>query len=400
MRIAYLFTTFPKISESFLQREINGLANSPDLELSLFSFFGGSGLRFNRFPLQHFTWKDWLRLPLRLLVEICRSPRAFLELAELYDHSPPRCAVNLFENALGLAFAITHAKRFRKNSPDLIHAVWATAPAAAALLLSKLTDIPFSMGAHAYDIHRDGGDCLLLPKTEAARFVHTSTDDARISLLKKDVPENKIKLIRRGLDTIPPLTEHPAWPKTIHILSVGRLIEKKGYFEQLDIYAQLVAEGIPFEARIIGGGPLRAALQRAIQDKGLQSHVTLCGALPYEEVDAHYKDWAQLFLFTGKIARSGDRDGFPNVIGEAMAAGVIVLSTPIAGVPEVIQSGKTGALLPLDRPKQWSREIQHLRADPLDRQRLRETAHAWVKINFDSQINAKRVLAAQIASGV
>ena len=62
--------------------------------------------------------------------------------------------------------------------------------------------------------------------------------------------------------------------------------------------------------------------------------------------------------------------------------------------------GKTGALLPLDRPKQWSREIQHLRADPLDRERLRETAHDWVKINFDSQINAKRVLAAQIASGV
>ena len=66
------------------------------------------------------------------------------------------------------------------------------------------------MGAHAYDIHRDGGDCLLLPKAEAARFVHTSTDDARISLLKKGVPENKIKLIRRGLDTIPPLAAHSA----------------------------------------------------------------------------------------------------------------------------------------------------------------------------------------------
>ncbi len=398
MRIAYLFTTFPKISESFLQREVNGLANHANLEITLFSFLGGRGRSFNRFPLQHFRWKDQLRLPFRFLIEICRKPDSFLELAELYDRSPPKCPINLLENLVGAAFAITYAKRFRKNPPDLIHAVWATAPAAAALLLSKLNDIPFSMGAHAYDIHSDGGDCLLLPKIEAARFVHTSTDDARISLLKKGAAEDKVRLIRRGLNTIPPLAEQLAWPEKIRTLSVGRLIEKKGYFEQLDIYAHLAADGIPFEARIIGGGPLRAALQRAILKKNLQAHVTLCGALPYEEVNAHYKNWAQLFLFTGKIARSGDRDGFPNVIGEAMAAGVLVLTSAVAGTSEVIQSGKTGALLPLDRPKEWSTTIRHIRATPAERQRLRKSAHAWVTLNFNASINATRVLAAQTAA--
>ena len=137
---------------------------------------------------------------------------------------------------------------------------------------------------------------------------------------------------------------------------------------------------------------MRAALQRAIQDKGLQGHVTLCGALPYEEVDAHYKDWAQLFLFTGKIARSGDRDGFPNVIGEAMAAGVIILATAVAGIPEVIQSSQTGILVELGATKQWSHTIRHLRADHAYQEKLRTNAHSWVRQYFDGSLNAQKLL--------
>ena len=74
------------------------MAGNANLEITLFSFFGGRGQSFNRFPLKHFSWKDWLWIPLRFLIEMCRKPRAFLELAELYDRSPPKCPINLLEN--------------------------------------------------------------------------------------------------------------------------------------------------------------------------------------------------------------------------------------------------------------------------------------------------------------
>lgn len=393
MRVAYLFTTFPKYSESFLQRELRAMARSPDVEATVYSFHRGRGNTFERFPVQHLRWYDYLLLPLRLPVEWLRAPRHFNDLIKSYIRSRPRSLVNALEQLLGLAFAVSFARRLRKDPPRIMHAVWATAPATAALLLSRINGIPFSMGAHAYDIHRNGGDCLLEVKLAAAAMIHTTTDDARQALLRRGAETRKIHLIRRGLDRIPPFDENRPWSNPLRLVSVGRLVEKKGYFEQVAIYHMLAKAGIPFEARILGDGPLRQALQDAIDQAGLGDRVTLCGQVDYDGVAAAYA-WANVFIFTGRIAASGDRDGLPNVIGEAMAAGLVVLSSPVAGTPEAVISGQTGELIPLDQPTQWLASIQRLIADPGYRQHLRKGGHDWVRENFDAHKNARRIAAA------
>ncbi len=392
LRIAYLFTTFPKYSESFLQRELRAMDAEPEVEAVIHSFYGGSGSRFERFPVKHFGWRDYLLLPLRLVRELVRSPGAFGFLATAYCRTPPRSWINFLEQLLGLAFAISYAGRFRRERPQLMHAVWATAPATAALLLSRLTAIPFSMGAHAYDIHRQGGDCLLAAKLAAASMIHTTTEDARQALLSRGADDGKIRLIRRGLDHIPDFEPNRKWASPVRLISVGRLVEKKGYFEQIALYRRFADAGIRFTAEILGDGPLRVPLQEAIQAHGLADIVTLGGQVDYAGVADAYRR-ANIFIFTGRIAASGDRDGLPNVIGEAMAAGLVVMSSPVAGTPEAVISGKTGELIPLDQPQEWLRRLEKVINDANYRESLRHGAHLWVRENFDAHVNARRLIA-------
>ena len=121
----------------------------------------------------------------------------------------------------------------------------------------------------------------------------------------------------------------------LEILSVGRLVEKKGYFEQLAIYHSLDGAGIPFRARIVGGGPLQGALKTECNRLGLEEKVFFLGPLPEDMAFELYPE-ADLFFFTGKIAGNGDRDGLPNVIPEAMSAGVIVISSSAGGAAEAL----------------------------------------------------------------
>ncbi|MDV7397406.1 hypothetical protein RZS08_38750, partial [Arthrospira platensis SPKY1] len=139
--------------------------------------------------------------------------------------------------------------------------------------LKDLTGIPFSMAAHAYDIFRKGGDCLLNEKVACASFVHTSSQSAAKALQTIAGPDKLVHVIRRGLDFIPP----PPSPKTLHdplrILSVGRLVPKKGWFDQLVLYRAALDAGLDFTVRIVGTGPLLKSLRTTIKAHGLEGRV-------------------------------------------------------------------------------------------------------------------------------
>ena len=407
-RIAYLFTTFPKLSERFLERELEGLAAHTDLEIEIHSLLGGGGNTFERFPVSRFRLHDWLALPYRLLRELIRHPRAFHEIARLNDAYLPKSWINGLEHYLGLAFAIVRAAEFRKDSPHRIHAVWATGPASAAWFLNRLNGTPFSMGCHAYDLFRNGGDVLLTEKIKAARFIHTSTAQARAALIAKGAPAGKVCLIRRsapqGKPPLPTesaarsLSEKPEPPASannrpnqsapIRILSVGRLVEKKGYFELLTILRKCADASIPFSAKIIGEGPLRNDLERRIAQLRLNGRVELVGQMPNHEVEATYRSFADVFFFTGKTAASGDRDGLPNVIIEAIHAGVPVFASGSGATAEALQTGHTGELIDINRPEMWAAALRRLAQDAEYAARLRHEARSWVERHCNPRTNA------------
>ena len=387
MKVVYLFTTFPLLSETFLQREVRAL-RSHGVEIELYSLWGGGGefegLRVHTFPKWNLAALAW-----SLPRWTGRRPSAIVRTLVSLCTSRPSSALNFGANLIGYAFALLNASRIRsRDGADLLNATWATMPGAAGQLIHALTDIPFALGAHAYDVFEDGGDWQLEAKLRDASLVVTSTEATRAELLRRGSPTERTLLIRRGLElsSLKPTLRRPRDP--IRTLSVGRLVEKKGFVELLRLYAALASSGLRFEARLIGDGPLAETLRRERARLGLEDRVRFLGAQPYDAVVDQYA-WADVLMYSGRIAASGDRDGLPNVVPEAMAAGLAVVSTPVGGVSEAIEDGVNGLLI-ADSQKvgPWAQALLRLQGDDAFYRRITAAARGWVVEHFDATRNA------------
>jgi glycosyltransferase involved in cell wall biosynthesis len=254
----------------------------------------------------------------------------------------------------------------------------------------RLTGIPYGTGAHAYDLYEHGGDWWLMEKVALARFVHTSTEMGRRTLLERGADRARVVVIHRGLD------DFPAWKplrtprRPLRLVCGARLVPKKGLRAQLQVYAALRAVGLDFEARIVGGGGLRGELERETAALGLAGQVTFIGEVPPAGMWEHL-GWADVLLHTGVVAPTGDRDGLPNVIPEAMAAGTLVLTSATAATTEAIQHEVTGLVADVNRPEEWVAALRRLAEDDALAERLRAAARRWAGENYDAHKNAARL---------
>ncbi len=388
--IAYLFTSFPKNTETFLQREIVAMKQH-GVNLRLYSLWGGGGT-FRGLPVA--TFNKWRLFTLLWLIpsESWRRPEVLRQILHgLFTRRPPSW-INFWENMLGAGFACLFAREFRRHPPALIHAAWGGAPATAAWLLWRIDAHRFSAAAHAYDLYEHGGDWWLNDKLEHAAFIHTSTEMGRRALKARALPAAKIVCIRRGLERLPTMRPLRSSRSPLHLVCVARLVEKKGLDRQMRIYAALRAAGVPFAARIIGEGPLLPELEKLAGHLGVAASVTFTGHLPQHEV-WNQLGWADVLLHTGVIAPSGDRDGLPNVIPEAMSVGVLVVTSPAAATTEAVTQGVTGLVASVDAPADWVSALRRLSTDNAFAEKLRANARRWVEDNFDAHQNAARLLA-------
>jgi glycosyltransferase involved in cell wall biosynthesis len=387
--ISYFFTTFPKATESFLQREIIAL-RAQGVNLQIHSFWGGGG-DFQGVPVRAFNKWRLLTLLWRIPAESWRRPQVLAQLLRgLLTRRPPSW-LNFWENMLGAGFACVHLAGFRRSPPAWIHAAWGGAPATAAWLLWRIDGHRYSAAAHAYDLYEHGGDWWLNEKLTPAAFVHTSTEMGRRSLLERGLPRERVVCIRRGLNELPALKPLRAARSPLRLLCIARLVEKKGLHHQLRIYAALRAAGVPFTARIVGDGPLRPELERLTGHLGIAAAVEFTGHLPQPGVWEQLA-WADVLLHTGIVAPSGDRDGLPNVIPEAMSAGVLVVTSPAAATTEAIQQGVTGVVARVDAPAGWVSALRQLSADDALAESLRAAARRWVEENYNAHRNTARLI--------
>lgn len=392
LKVAFLFTTFPKTSETFLQRDVAALLDQ-GVDVRLYSLWGGGGEFLGR-PVRRFNL--WRLVPLFLLVipwNCLRRPRIVRDLFEGVIMRPPPSWLNFWENMLGAGFAGCFYREFRRDPPDLVHGAWAGAPATAGWLLWRILGLPFSTGAHAYDLYEHGGDWWLLEKLCLARFIHTSTESGRRLLIERGIAPEKIHVIRRGLAGFPPFKPLRAAPRLpLRLITIARLVPKKGLDLQLRILADLRDAGMDFQARFAGDGPLRGELSALADALRLQDHVQFLGQLPHGEIQRQL-EWADVLLHTGVIAPSGDRDGLPNVIPEAMAAGVLVVTSPVSATTEAVQQERTGLVADADLPLAWRVALGRLAEDDALAERLRAAARAWVEENYDARRNTARLIA-------
>jgi glycosyltransferase involved in cell wall biosynthesis len=387
--VAYLFTTFPKTSEAFLQRDVAAM-QARGIRVRLYSLWGGGG-EFRGTKVEALPrWWFFVTLLWWIPYESARYPAMLWELiVNVWGRRPPS-GLNFWENMLGAGFTTCFVHRFRRDPPDVVYAAWTGAPATAAWLIWRVLGIPYGTGAHAYDLYEHGGDWWLMEKVALARFAHTSTELGRRTLLERGADATKLVVVRRGLDVFPEFKPLRTPRRPLRLVCVARLVPKKGLADQLRIYAALRDAGLEFSARIVGQGELRAKLEDEMARLGLGEQVIFTGEVAPAEVWAHL-GWADVLLHTGVVSPSGDRDGLPNVIPEAMAAGTLVLTSPAAATTEAIQHETTGLVAEVARPGEWVAALRRLAGDDALADRLRAAARRWTEENYDAHRNAARL---------
>jgi glycosyltransferase involved in cell wall biosynthesis len=177
--------------------------------------------------------------------------------------------------------------------------------------------------------------------------------------------------------------------KPVAILSVSRLVEKKGADILLQALALLPAR-LHWHLVHAGGGPLRKKLQRQARALGIDQRIRWRGLLTQQELLEEYRA-ADLFVLASRVARDGDRDGLPNVLAEAQSQGLACVSSNVSGIPELIEDGRTGLLVEPESPLVLARALEALIADPERRRALGDAGRRRVAEKFALQPNLERL---------
>jgi glycosyltransferase involved in cell wall biosynthesis len=290
-----------------------------------------------------------------------------------------------------------------------LHAHFASSATRVAMFAHLLTGVPYSFTAHAKDIFLDTVDPdLLRDKLRGARFAVTVSEFNRDYLgrlaaepgetsLRGLLPGERLALspgrVRRlynGIDVDqfdPGPAATPQAGREPLVLSVGRLVEKKGFDDLVQACALLRDQGVDFRCEIAGKGPQEAELGALIERLGLGERVRLTGPLPQEAVVEAYRR-AALFVLPCVVGRDGNRDGLPTVLLEAMAMRLPVVSTDVTGVPEIVTHGAEGLLVPQHDPAALAGALATLLADPALRERFGAAGRAKVLREFNLRQNA------------
>jgi glycosyltransferase involved in cell wall biosynthesis len=330
-----------------------------------------------------------LRASKAALVDALRARRLWWSL--------PR-KVFLRELLLGVALA---DRLLEAGDVRHLHAHFAHGSTTVTWYASRITGVPFSFTGHARDIYTEklnpGG--LLPRKIRAARFVVTCTDANRRHLrsLAAGVDVHRVyhglnadfaRLLAAG-------PEAPGRNGRFRVLGVGRLVAKKGFDVLVEAIAILAERGVPVEAVIVGHrAPLEPEvgpeLESAISTLGLDGRVRLVGSMTQAELFDEYRR-ASAFCLPCRVVDSGDRDGIPNVMVEAMACGVPVVGTEVSGLPELVVSGRNGLLVPPEDPQAVADALARLYADPELARALGRRAEETVRERFDGDALAREL---------
>jgi glycosyltransferase involved in cell wall biosynthesis len=280
-------------------------------------------------------------------------------------------------------------RHLRREPAGHLHAHFAHGPCTVALFAGELTGVPFSFTAHAKDIFVQEED-FLRAKLERAAFAVTCTAYNRARLAAV-APAARLHCIYHGVDLrrFRMRREAPrgAPPR---VLAVGRLVPKKGFPTLLRAFARLVERGVPFRATLVGSGPQRAELEALSLELGLGDRVELLGPMTQHELLGHYEK-ADCVALACQVEGDGDRDGIPNVLVEAAALGVPVVSTGISGIPELVRDGETGLLVPPGDPDALAGALERVLTDRVLADALARGARARVEALYDLERNAARL---------
>ena len=293
-----------------------------------------------------------------------------------------------------------------------LHAHFAHGTTTVTWLAARLTGLPFSFTGHAKDIYRESLNPagLLRRKMRAASFVVTCTG-ANKQHLERVEPSADVHLVYHGLNadfasllpafaTANSLVGVAASPRRrpepadrtepLRVVAVGRMVPKKGFDVLVRAAADLHRRGVDLELVIAGEDGPDASRVRALVSELCPELVRFTGPLSQCELLSLYRG-ADVFALACRVDGDGDRDGIPNVMVEAMAAGLPVVSTAVSGIPELVRDGENGLLVPPEDPAALAAALLRMAADASLRDRLARAGRATVAERFDGDVLARRM---------
>ncbi len=394
VKIAYIMSRFPRITETFILYEILELAKC-GMSVEIYPLLRTRETI--RHPeaeklVERAHYHPFLSLPiLRAQWHFIRHRRLayFKVLAEVLRGT--------FGNAkffvTGVAIfpkAVWFAYEMERHGVTHIHAHFATHPTVAALIIHRLTGIPFSFTAHGSDLHVERR--MLDKKVEAAAFAVTiSTYNKELMMNESgEDARRKIHVIHCGVDP----EVFSARPRSnedgpFRILCVASFREVKGHKYLVEACEILHQRRVDFVCHLVGDGPLQRRIEAQIAKAGLQNNILLHGARPRSEIVKMLSE-ADAIVLASVLTRDGRREGIPVVLMEGMASGLPVVASRLSGIPELVDHGRSGLLVPPRNPYAIADALECLNENPALRHRMGMAGREKVEREFNLHISAAK----------
>ncbi len=394
VKVAYLASRFPKITETFVLQEILAVRRL-GVEVELFPLRRERTTTMHAeaaFLVQraHFTrWLSWALMRAHLHF-LRRKPRIYSRtLWTLFraNWGSLRYSVGalvFFPKAVYLAYTM------RAQGIAHIHAHFASHPAAVAFVIHRLVGIPYSFTAHGSDLHRDRR--MLSEKVAEAVMVVAISTYNRDTIIAECGAESgsKVVVIHCGVDTNVFRPRTPPGGRVggrLSVLCIGTLHEVKGQAYLIEACRLLNQRGIAADLHFVGDGPDRRRLVKQVGRAGLGNRVTFHGQKRDCEVAALLRT-AQVVAAPSVPTSDGRREGIPVALMEAMSSGVAVVASRLSGIPELVENGECGLLVESRDARALADALQQLQQDPALRHRLGQAGRAKVVREFDLRTNA------------
>lgn len=398
-RIAYVASLFPKLTETFILREVLEMERA-GMSVSLYSIRPrpSGPLHADARPfLEKTNYAPWFGLD-HLTAFVSLSARRPWKVAkglaylsrDMLAHAryPGTVARTLL--CLGKMFLFT--RRMESEGVAHVHAHFANIPTTLAVFAAKVLGTTYSFTGHAWDIFVPVNQAGLAAKISGAEFVATCTSfntKVLTPFCRTDWDRSKIVLNYHGLDLqryVPAETRDGE-----RIVAGGSLVEQKGLPVLVDAAALLRDRGVGFRVEIVGDGPQRSLLERAIARHGLGDVVQLVGSMPHEQLVERMRTAAMVVL---PCIETHDRfmDGIPNLLVEGSALEVPVVATRLSGIPELVVDGETGLLVPSRNAGALADAIEMLVHDPAKGREMGRRGRQRVQAMFDLERNARELV--------
>lgn len=391
-RVGYVVSRFPKLSETFVLREMVAL-EALGWEIELFPLLQGDG------AVVHAEAEPWLPRARRVngqpwellrsnLAALVRAPGDYLSLwacvLQGYRRSP-RALIRALALVPGSVYL---AAMVRRDGVPHLHAHFATYPLLAAWVVHRLTGTPYSVTVHAHDLFT--GTPMLIRKLADAQFVVAISEYNR-NFLVSEVDDNlagRTAVVHCGVvsELYGPTGPRTAPEGVLDVLCIGSLQEYKGQIHLIEACRLLVDRGQSVRCRIVGEGAWRSVLAGAISAAGLDGIVELLGSRTEREVAVLLRE-CDVYVQPSVVATDGQMEGIPVSLMEALATGLPVVSSDLSGVPELVRHGETGWLVPPGDPGALADALEEVALRPELALARGAAGRAHVKREFELRDN-------------